>query len=277
MLRPHSGEEQYCEPFAHGLEAEKISSFYLDWRYRFIPYVYSYAHQTTQASEQLIKPIFMLFNDAACDTVEYQYMFGDELMAAPVVEEGKRTKKVYFPELENNHKWIDFWNDKAYKGGEVKTVPASLSEFPLFARQPSIIPLGKVKKHTGSSADDTLFCRIYPGGEASFTLFEDDGESYEYENGAYSKTDIQTNYKQKTLSITVSASKGSYEGMLESRHWVFDIRLIRSFDEIKINGELLQESAYSFESQNDRLLISADADVTKEVVIEIKQANLTEL
>lgn len=274
MLRPHSGEEQYCEPFAHGTLAEKINSYYLNWRYRLIPYIYTYAHKTTQTSEQLIKPLFMNFNDAACDTIEYQYMFGEELMVAPVLEEGKTIQQVYFPKLENNYKWINFWNDSSYEGGASQRVIANLDDIPVFAKQPSVIPLAKVKKHVGESKDDTLTCRIYPGGEAAFELYEDDGTSYKYENGAFSLTTIRTTYKNNTLSIKVLPVEGSFKGMVKKRNWIFDIRLVDSFNGITLNAEPLPESEYAFDAKKGKLIIHVNGLTAEGATVKIKDAHL---
>jgi alpha-glucosidase (family GH31 glycosyl hydrolase) len=272
MLRPHSGEEQYCEPFAHGPQAEKISSFYLNWRYKLIPYLYTYAHKTTAYGEQLIKPLFMQYDDKNCDGIDYQYMFGNQMMVAPVLKEDIKTQEVYFPKLKNDNKWISFWNDKAYNSGQKSEVNADLETIPVFVPQPSILPVGKLKKHVGESPDDTITWRIYPGGAADFTLYEDDGQSYAYEKNEYATTSISTSIDKDDLSIKLDPIKGNYDNMITKRTWFFDVRLLKSFDSIIINGK--ETNDYQYDKTAHKLTIDYSSKTSKPVELKITNATL---
>lgn len=272
MLRPHSGEEQYCEPFAHGTLALDISAKYLKWRYRLLPYLYTYAWKTSTTSEQLIKPLFMKFDDENAHGKDYQYMFGKSLMVAPVLDEGVTELDVYFPEPAPGQRWIGFWNDSVYPSGSTVTVDAPLETIPVFALQPSIIPLAEVKKHVGASPDDTLTLRIYPGDQADFILYEDDGLSRKYVEGAFATTKMEMTQKNSDLEITIHPAEGSFEGMPVERTWILDLHLIKQAGKVKINGKETND----FELlDNNTLKIKTFSAADKQILISIKDVVLT--
>ena len=219
-------------------------------RYRFIPYLYSTAWQVTSANESYLRP---LFSDFAADRrvwdVADEFMFGHSILAAPVVEaqytqeriirEDAMTgwdKKEVKPESENTTVnwsetktaskylpkgalWYDFWTNKTYKGGQTVTLQTSLDRVPMFVRAGSILPLGPEMQYVGEKAWDHLEIRIYPGADGSFTLYEDEGDNYNYEKGVYAT--IPFSWNDKTSSLTIGSRQGSYPGMLASRQFTF--------------------------------------------------------
>ena len=219
-------------------------------RYRFIPYLYSTAWQVTSANESYLRP---LFSDFAADRrvwdVADEFMFGHSILAAPVVEaqytqeriirEDAMTgwdKKEVKPESENTTVnwsetktaskylpkgalWYDFWTNKTYKGGQTVTLQTSLDRVPMFVRAGSILPLGPEMQYVGEKAWDHLEIRIYPGADGSFTLYEDEGDNYNYEKGVYAT--IPFTWNDKTSSLTIGSRQGSYPGMLASRQFTF--------------------------------------------------------
>ena len=219
-------------------------------RYRFIPYLYSTAWQVTSANESYLRP---LFSDFAADrrvwNVADEFMFGHSILATPVVEaqytqeriirEDAMTgwdKKEVKPESENTTVnwsetktaskylpkgalWYDFWTNKTYKGGQTVTLQTSLDRVPMFVRAGSILPLGPEMQYVGEKAWDHLEIRIYPGADGSFTLYEDEGDNYNYEKGVYAT--IPFSWNDKTSSLTVGSRQGSYPGMLVSRQFTF--------------------------------------------------------
>ena len=111
--------------------------------------------------------------------------------------------------------WYDFWTGKAYKGGQTVTLATALNRVPMFLRAGSILPLGPEMQYVGEKAWDNLELRLYPGADGSFTLYEDEGDSYNYEKGVYSTIAFRWNNAKKTL--TIGARQGNYPGMLTSR------------------------------------------------------------
>jgi alpha-D-xyloside xylohydrolase len=236
-------------------------------RYRFIPYLYSTAWQVTSANESYLRP---LFSDFAADrrvwNVADEFMFGHSILAAPVVEaqytqeriirEDAMTgwdKKEVKPESENTTVnwsetktaskylpkgalWYDFWTNKTYKGGQTVTLQTSLDRVPMFVRAGSILPLGPEMQYVGEKAWDHLEIRIYPGADASFTLYEDEGDNYNYEKGIYAT--IPFSWNDKTSSLTVGSRQGSFPGMLASRQFTF-ILPDGTSKNVSYNGESL--------------------------------------
>ena len=119
--------------------------------------------------------------------------------------------------LGSSKKWYDFWTGKVYDGGQQMTLPSTISTIPLFVRAGSIIPLGGDIQSTADRDWSQLELRVYPGADGQFTLYEDDGETYDYEKGAYTEIPITWNDKRRTLSL--GKRLGNFAGAIESRQF----------------------------------------------------------
>ncbi len=217
-------------------------------RYRLIPYLYSTAWQVTSANDSYMRP---LFADFAADKKVWnttdEFMFGHSILAAPIVDpqytEEKiiRTNAMTGWDRQNNVNandnlnvdftatktatkylpkgatWYDFWTGQQYKGGQTVTLQTSLETVPMFVRAGSIVPLGPEMQYVGEKAWDNLEMRVYPGADGTFTLYEDEGDSYNYEKGVHSTITFLWNDKSRTL--TIGERKGEYPGMLKSRRF----------------------------------------------------------
>ncbi len=232
-LRPHSGEGQACEPFAFNKEVLAITKNYLDLRYKLIPYLYTYAHKTATTGEQLIKPLFMEYTGPIVDTMNRQYLFG-EMLVAPVFEPDQTSKNVYLP---SGTKWYNFFTNETYEGGEMYSVAAPLDVIPVFVPEGAIIPLGKIKQYMDESPDDTLTLKVYAGKDGAFTLYEDDGETYDYENGEYATTRIIVEDNKNELHIAIFPIEGNYNGILSERTWKLEIIGLDNVKSFAINGK----------------------------------------
>ena len=216
-------------------------------RYRLIPYLYSTAWQVTSNNDSYLRP---LFSDFAADRKVWdmtdEFMFGRSILAAPIVDpqyteekvirtnamtgwdrnevksDGVKSEKLDWTETKVDVKylpkgalWYDFWTNQTYKGGQDVTLQTTLDRVPMFVRAGSILPLGPEMQYVGEKAWDNLEVRVYPGADGSFTLYEDEGDSYNYEKGIYSTIAFRWNNAKKTLII--GARQGNYPGMLTSR------------------------------------------------------------
>jgi alpha-glucosidase (family GH31 glycosyl hydrolase) len=261
LLRPHSGEEQYCEPFSHGPEAEKITTRYLKWRYRLVPFLYSYAYKTSSTGELLIKPVFKKDGNIA----NYEYRYGNEFFVAPVLEESQANRSFYLPELENDAKWVDFWTGESFESGKELTLVVDIENIPVFVRQGAIIPLAKDKKYTMESPDDTLTLRIYPGAGGEFELYEDDGLSTAWKKGEFATTNITSKQEDDKFSIQIAPIVGSYDGMIENRVWKFDVQTIKDFKSVSVNGQNVEGR-----KSNNNLEIIVVSETKKQVAVVIE-------
>ena len=113
--------------------------------------------------------------------------------------------------------WYDFWTGKSYRGGQSVTLQTSLDRVPMFVRAGSILPLGPEMQYTGEKPWDNLELRLYPGADGTFTLYEDEGDTYRYEQGVY--TTIRFDWNDQARTLTIAERQGSYPGMLSSRQF----------------------------------------------------------
>jgi alpha-D-xyloside xylohydrolase len=188
--------------------------WYMQLRYRLMPYLYSLAGAVYLNDYTILRGLPMDFpDDPAVRDLSDQWMFGPALMACPVSEYKARSRHVYFPE----GGWYDFYSGDYYEGGRSRSIPAPYERMPLFVRAGSIIPFGPEIEWTGQKPDDDICLYIYAGADADFDLYEDDGESYAYERGAYSIISIYWNDADREL--TFSPRQGSFPGMPENRRF----------------------------------------------------------
>ena len=223
-------------------------------RYRLIPYLYSTAWQVTSANDSYMRPLFADFaNDKRVWNMTDEFMFGRSILACPIVkplytqenivksdakveaaamggwdrqqstmDNGQlavnwaetKTATKYLPK---GAKWYDFWTGQQYQGGRDVTMETTLDRVPMFVRAGSILPLGPEMQYVGEKAWDNLELRVYPGADATFTLYEDEGDGYNYEKGVYSTITFSWNDKQRTL--TIADRQGSFPGMLAERQF----------------------------------------------------------
>ena len=184
-------------------------------RYRLMPYIYSLAWRVTHDGYTIMRHlVFDYPSDTNVYSIADQFMFGPALLVNPVTTAGATTRSVYLPA----GTWYDFWTGSTTTGGSKMTVNAPLSQIPLFVRAGSILPMGPNIQYATQSVDP-LEIRIYPGQDASFTIYEDEGDTYNYEKGQYSLIPLTWSDSAKTL--TIGARTGSYTGMPVSR--TFDI------------------------------------------------------
>ena len=215
-------------------------------RYRLIPYLYSTAWQVTSNNESYLRP---LFSDFAADKKVWnmtdEFMFGRSILAAPILDP-QYTQEILSPlegdgykaggKMENGELivdwsapktvtkylpkgtlWYDFWTGKSYRGGQSVTLQTSLDRVPMFVRAGSILPLGLEMQYTGEKPWDNLELRLYPGADGTFTLYEDEGDTYRYEQGVYAT--IRFDWNDQARTLTIAERQGSYPGMLSSRQF----------------------------------------------------------
>ena len=218
-------------------------------RYRMLPYLYSTAWQVTSNNESYLRP---LFSDFAADKKVWdmadEFMFGRSILALPILNpqytqeqviredamtgwdrkevknNGANNEQVAWNETKTATKylpkgadWYDFWTGKQYKGGQNVTLQTQLDRVPMFVRAGSILPLGEEMQYVGEKPWDNLEIRVYPGANASFNLYEDEGDNYNYERGQYSE--ITFHWADAKHTLTISPRKGQFPGMLQQRRF----------------------------------------------------------
>lgn len=181
----HAGQSS---PFVFGEMLTNDIAHYVRFRYRLIPYIYSYSHKTHITGEPLMRAlVFDYTNDENVLDIRDEFMFGKELLVAPVTEEKVTERTVYFPEGD----WYDLDYGYMYKGGKSYTVYAPQNRIPVFVKGGSIIPMADQVYNTKDIDRKKINLIIYPKDMCSFTLYADDGISYEFEKGNFTETFIE--------------------------------------------------------------------------------------
>ncbi len=260
MMRSH-GTEVYRELYYYGKPGEPVYDALLDavkLRYQILPYIYSQSWQVSKNDDSFMRALVMDFkNDKNTWDNNREFMFGHSFLVAPVVkalytpetanetneisgwdknkkslyQEGfkadwgaKKTYSVYLPSDTPAVKqmWYDFWTGKAVEGGKTVEADGTISHCPLYVKAGSIIPMCTKGSEYANIADwESLDIRVYPGADASFTLYEDEGDGYNYEKGQY--TEIPFMWNEKARTLTVGKRVGSFKGMKASR--TFTVKL----------------------------------------------------
>jgi alpha-D-xyloside xylohydrolase len=213
IMRTHGHRSNNTnEIFSYGPQVPTLIT-YDKWRSRMLPYIYSLAWKVTNEDYTIMRPLIMDWrtDEKVRDTGD-EYMFGPAILVNPVTEEGATTRQVYLPPATG---WYDFWTGKKVEGGKMITADAPLDRIPLFVKAGSILPLGSEVEYATQSPDAPITLRVYRGADADFTLYEDEGDSYDYEKGAHAT--IALHWDEASSSLRLGAREGSYPGMPKTR------------------------------------------------------------
>ncbi len=198
-----------------GSPAYESILWYMRLRYRLMPYLYSLAAAVHYDDYTIMRALPMDWPaDPQVRDLDDQWMFGPALMPCPVSEYGARSREVYFPEGD----WYDFYSGARMSGGRSLTVDAPYERMPLYVRAGSIIPFGPEMQWSDEKPAEEIRLYVYAGADAEFTLYEDDGLTFAYEDGACARIPVRWDDAARTL--TVGAREGAFPGMLQQRRFV---------------------------------------------------------
>ncbi|MDD2437802.1 MAG: glycoside hydrolase family 31 protein [Massilibacteroides sp.] len=187
--------------------------YYDKLRYRLMPYIYSMNGWVYLQDYTIMRPMVMDFGyDRKVNDLGDQYMYGPSLLVAPVYTYKARSREVYLPQETN---WYNFYSGTFFEGGKTILAEAPYERMPLFVKAGSIIPMGEAVQYTSEKPDMTLTLYVYAGGDASFELYEDEGNNYDYEKGKYSI--IPITYNNKTKELTIGQRIGGFDEMIKER------------------------------------------------------------
>jgi hypothetical protein len=211
IFRIHGGgsRELYGSQWSSTTKANLLTIDNL--RYRLMPYIYSLAWKVTSEGYSIMRPmVFDYQNDTNVFNIKDQFLFGPAFLVNPVTSAGATSRSVYLP----SGTWYDFWTGSTINGGRSTSISTPLSQIPLFVKAGSIVPMGPYIQYATQSIDP-LEIRVYKGQDCSFTLYEDQGDTYNYENGQYST--IQFAWDEAAQELRIGARSGSYSGMPTNR------------------------------------------------------------
>jgi len=214
MMRSH-GADAPREIYQFGQKGEPVYDAiekYIKLRYRLLPYIYSTSWDITKNQSSMMRALVMDFaNDKKVWNIDNQYLFGKSLLVRPVTEPAQFVE-VYLPQGAG---WYDFWTNEKLTGGQTIRKQTPLDILPLYVKAGTILPWGPEVQFATEKKWDNLEIKIYPGADATFTLYEDEFDNYNYEKGKFSTIVFNWNDAKKTL--TIGARESSYPGMLENR------------------------------------------------------------
>ena len=189
-------------------------------RYRMLPYIYSLAWKVTSEDATIMRPLVMDWRtDRKVWNIGDEFMFGPDLLVSPVTEEGAKERSVYLPPAAS---WYDFWTGKQIAGDQRISASAPLERIPVYVKAGSILPLGPVVDYAGQHPEAPIELRIYRGANAAFDLYEDQGDTYNYEKGEHSEIPIQWN--DATGTLTIGSRRGTFPGIVKDRK--FEVVLV---------------------------------------------------
>jgi alpha-D-xyloside xylohydrolase len=195
IFRAH-GSRLYNEVWSYGKQAEPILEKYLKLRYQLMPYIYSLGYDTYQTGAPYMRALFMDFpHDPKVADLRDEYMFGPAFLIAPVTEQGATSRAVYLPAGAD---WYNYWTNQRLHGGQTIQVDSPIDTLPIFVRAGSILPLGDAIEST-SQVQKIAKVRVYPGADAEFVVYQDDGTTYAYENGDSRVTHLHWNDATRKL------------------------------------------------------------------------------
>jgi hypothetical protein len=197
------------EPYAFGPATEQGTKHYLQQRYRLMPYIYSYAWQASQRGLPLVRPLALEYpqDPGSVATPGDEYLFGRELLVAPVLYEGQSNRRVYFPP----GTWVDWDMGYDYAGGREWVVAAPQNRIPVAVRAGAIIPMGPDMKYTGEKPWDPLTLEVFPSGDSDFTLYSDDGRSFAYQQGHFTTTRFSCEVARSGRSLRFDVDESNKE------------------------------------------------------------------
>ncbi|MEQ4480768.1 TIM-barrel domain-containing protein [Cohnella silvisoli] len=212
VFRVHGNNHQQRQPWYYGNTAEESAKSAIQLRYSLLPYMYSYERSAYETGIGLIRPL-MLDNpaDSSAKNDLDAWMFGDWLLAAPVVDKQQTSKSIYLP----SGTWIDYFRGTTYSGGATINYPVNSntwSDIPVFVKKGAIIPTQKVLDYTGQSSVSTIGVDVFPDTtQSSFNYYDDDGTTYNYEGTGYFKQTLTAQDNGGSgISFGVSAKSGTY-------------------------------------------------------------------
>ena len=237
LLRLHSAHENPREgnarmPWTYGAEGVRIARDLFCLRYRLVPYIYTMTRRVHDDALPLIRPLYIVHPDLE-EAYHHpdEYYFGDAMLVAPIVD-SSGVRNVYLPP----GRWVDYFAGARYQGDRTIQVKCSLETLPLFVRSGSIIPQQPDMDYTDQEPMDSLIVDVYAPGNSSFSLYEDDGVSLDYERGKSAVTPLSCAATASTYQLTIGPTKGEYSGQPMSRSYLLKMVGLQKPISVSING-----------------------------------------
>src|SRR6266568_2972654 len=217
----------------HNAQVEPICRKYLELRYRLLPYLYSAVREGTLTGMPVMRALWLHYpDDPEAIGRGDEYLWGRDILVAPVVEKGAASRRLYLP----RGRWFDFCTNERHDGGREIERAVDLETLPLFVREGAILPLGPVKQYADEKVDRPLSITVYPGADGQFLLYEDDGISFNYRKGDWMGLELKWNDSQHALTIRLAAGSR----MLPPLRRSIEVKLGDSMKKVEFDGRPLE-------------------------------------
>ena len=217
VFRVHGGRNQKRQPWVYGPVAEAAAKSAIELRYSLMPYLYSGSDEMHRTGVGLVRPMFWEFpDDPKTAAMSTEWMFGDALLVSPVVAQGATSQSVYLPAGE----WTDYQKGTKYEGAKTIDYPVdsvTWKDMPIFVKAGSIVATQSPQQFTGESQVREITLDIFPGAKAAvFNVYDDNGEDYAYEGGAFFRQKVTAATNALTVRVTFAKHEGSYVPSIRS-------------------------------------------------------------
>ncbi|MFG3101132.1 TIM-barrel domain-containing protein [Streptomyces sp. NPDC048182] len=230
------------EPWRFEEPYRSINRKYLKLKMRLMPYLYTAGHTAHTTGVPSTRAMVLEYPDdpvARDNRTSGQFMAGDSFLVAPVVSDTATRDGIYLPA----GTWTDYWTGRTYTGpGWLNGYSAPLDTLPLFVKAGAIVPMWPQMNHTGEKPVSTLTYDVYPRGSSSYTLYEDDGITRAYQDGAYARQKVDVTAPAAgtgRVRIAVGASQGSYAGKPAARGYEFTVHAAAAPRTVSAGGTAL--------------------------------------
>lgn len=195
------------EPWSYGEKFEEINRRTIELRYRLLPYIYSVMAEASATGVPAMRPLVFEYPDDP----EYvgngtEFMFGDNVLVAPVLWEGDTVRELRLPAGE----WYDYWTSKKFDGQTFVKTSAPVDRIPFFVKAGTALPTQQVVQYADQAPVDPLMLSVFPGPGITSSYYEDDGHSFDYEHGGYFKRTMNVEATKESVTLSVSSAQGSY-------------------------------------------------------------------
>jgi alpha-glucosidase len=233
------------QPYVYGEPFTSINRKYLMLKMRLTPYMYTLCNEAYETGVPSVRGLLLEYpNDPVTwgTETQYEFLLGKNFLVAPVYRDEEKRDSIYFPA----GKWFDYWDGTIYKGNtSINNYVAPLDKLPLFVKGGSIIPMYPQMYFDGERPADTLTLDIYPGENAEFEMFEDDGSTKEYRKGAFAKTKLTAIVnplnKEQIAEVNIAAAKGNYKGKQDRRTYILQIHTREIPKQVLVQGAKLKK------------------------------------
>lgn len=241
LSRAHHEGNNAVEPWLFGTEAERIAKEAIELKYRLHPYMYTYARKAYDTGLPIMRALVLEYpGDKETYGEDREFMFGEEILVAPVIKEGARMKKVYLPQ----GKWIDYKNpQKVYEGERYIDYKAPLNVIPIFVKEGAIIPKMPVMPYIGAMDNAPMILDIYPkkGASSSFTIYEDDGTTNNYKQQVYAKTKVECVDSKDFTEIIIHKPESHENFITERRNYWIQLHLSPKPVSVTLNDDKIRK------------------------------------